>query len=519
VGAATAAVADRARAFVLSDAARSNPWLSSFVGALAAVVLGLLLTTALRSVIASELSSAMSQAATQAGSTGSATGTSALIGALGGAAVDRLLPNAGGMLLLAQGGSFHLGGQVASASVSGDLDISVRLPFTLLALLPVLALLFGGWTAARYSRATTVPESAVRGAMVAIPYSVMALAMCWLSASSSSVPIPAALLGGTSATVGVSAGVDWMSALFTSLLLGIIFGACGALIGARGSRALQDTTSAIRELRFPLAKPALAATRVIVIEAAAAGAFAVLWVVYALITRPQTPADVPTWFLLLPVLAVLAVAPTILAELVLLAHGIPMVAVASSVTASGSSGSTVSTGSTVSIWSLAAGSWGLSVLAVVVPLALLFMAGRGLSRHAGAKSVRDGLIEGLKLAIPYSAIVLMLAYFSQARVEVSGQILGLSGSLATGFFGASIWMTALVSLVLSGAAGAAGGASALLVPGRASTGLPQRTPVQVGVGSRPPEPRAFCPECGAANLLDSTFCEICGSRIPSHDKT
>ena len=484
-----------AKTLLLSDTVRRNPWASAVVGALVAVVVGLLAAALIRGAVVSLVSSAASDAGGQIASS------------VAGGVVGSLLPNEGGMLLLMQGSTFHAGATGAAAGASAGLDATVRLPLTLLVLVPIFALGLGGWAAARYSRVSTVAESVLRGAMVAIPYAAFAVVISLFTQVGGSTPLPAALTGGASASVGASVGVDWLSAALTSLLLASAFASLGALVGARGRGALREAGTALSGASIPFRDEVEAALHVVLVELGVGLAVAVLLVVVAATGPGFLPSGADK--LALPLALVL---PWLTIITTVLSNGLNGVAVISG-----------AGGGSFSLWQLVVPMWGLPLLLLAVPVVMLMRAGRRAARSKGLRTPGEALLQGVRIAIPYSMAVVVLAYVSVIRFDVSGSLLGLGAQVGTGFIGVSVWSAAIVALIASAAAGAIGALSVVLPLQAAATrgAIAQvAAPVAPPVAPTPgpvPGPQAgatvACPACGYGSPPESAFCEECGSRL------
>ena len=503
VGKVGAEVFAKAKEIALSESLRSNPWVSAFLGAMVAVIVGLLAASLTRAAVASELAKQLQPLGAEL---------------LSGIAVERILPNAAGFLMLMQGSEFNLGATGAMEEVAGGFDLAIRLPLTFMAVVPMLALFVGGWATAKYSRVKSVSEAAARGVMVAIPYAGLALLLSFSTKTSASIEV-------ASVSTGVSSGKGWVSAVLTSLMLAVVFAPAGALLGARGRSAGKDALLTFKEKNLPFTSHALVAAKIFLAQIAVG--LVVLVIVVAIVGSfaASGSSSVEVFSELQEASSsiggfILVFIPMAIAMAVLLLNGASVVGMISLPVAG------VDGGISWNLWSLIVWTRGVAFILLAIPIALLFFGGRSLAKRAGAVSLRSAVLEGVKLAVPYSAVMVLVAFFSMGRIDMSGEFFGFGSDLGTYYFGASVWNTSLVTFVVAALAGGAGGASlfwselkegasstASTVAAASSADIKKKADAREAAVAIVAEQASTCPSCGTAGQADSVFCEECGTRL------
>ena len=501
-GQATAAVADLGRAVgrsaaqlqeaIQSDEMRANPWASAVIGALAAAAIGTIVMLLVRGALVQYLTATLA-AQLQASGGGS---EAQMLGPVIASLMKSLIPSGPAMLLTAQGASFATGLSGSAQGTTFNLSVVGRSGISLLWLVPAIALALGGYVSVKYSRATSFLEAATRGALIAVPYTVICAAIALFSKKSATnaITIPGIpFIGSISANVTVRAGVTFFSAVLTALAMAVVFASIGAVVTARGKAAMREASAAFDTLAIPFQEQiplALRAVGLNLVLGAVTSFVGVLWLA-AKFGSSNQPAGLVgglfgSWFGALPMYAGLA---SLMQNgaILHLAGEIP--------------GQTVP-GLYTSYWSLIGRLYGLPLLLLAASMAILVQAGRTSARKAGATDQRAAILAGAKVAVPYSALMMLLAYLatSNMQVTVSAFVVNLDGRFFAGFglFGATLTVI-LFSLV-------GGGGGGYLHFRR--LGAAAATPVAVGPRQAPA--MTICVECGQENPAGAAFCDGCG---------
>lgn len=517
-----------AKAFVVSEQVRTNPWAGALLGAVLALLVGTLVMAGFRSVgTKAMMDAAFSSVAGQAGGS-----EVAIIRGIAESTAEKVMPKSTHMLLIAQGATYEMNGSVGAGEFSVGLNASGRGALSLMTIIPALALLLGGYAALRYSQAKNLLDAAWRGALVAGPYAVLAalIALFMKSSVSTSMNLPSIpFLGSMEGAISASSSVGLFSSVFTSLAMGAIFGAVGGVVAARGKGALQDVRSLVGQIEIPFRPQLRAAMRAMTGLLVVAGLLAVALLIWGMNAMPENEVVKPGMLFG----AWLGILPSLLASVAVFVHGAPYTVV-SAVT--GSEG----IGGQVGLIGAAKAFYGLPLLLGLLPLALIAYVSLEMLRTSGVTDRRAAIIEGAKVAVPYSAIIMLLAYATVYRFDASVSLAGAEGYSATLYAGYGVFAATFAAMLVSLAGGALGGwmhsrslavpAAAVAVPVAAPAPAPQAAPVvpapvpasqAVPVApattsapqAAPSAAAVFCTQCGSPNPADSRFCDSCGASL------
>jgi hypothetical protein len=427
----------------------TNKWVGATLGALVAVSAGLSLTVLAQSVLNAALGRALQ--AEDATAMGAFTGD-AFQALLGGNPIK--------LFLLAQ----HVPLQLAPGASAANGRLSLSAPLTLLALIPIAALLLGGAISSASDFERRTRYSVARGALLGPVYALalLLLALCSLS------PVEGDSLGVSGATQVMASP---FGAFVSGLAWGTLFGALGGWLHLHGRRWLRALPWSLERLPLPRLVGALLGG----LTAVGAGLLACLGVALAgalylalkgltptlaggLSRAPSSPGELLTALTLSVTLA-----PSLAATLWALSAGAPIQTAQVGYTGQGSLQASFGAFG-VSTWG---GSWPLLAL---IPFVACACGGRIAARFIGARSPRGALITGALVALPVSA----LTYLLVAQTEMA-----VAASLPGGTFILDISPDALSAcewmFVLAAVAGALGGWSTLFSPSREA--LSARLPI------------------------------------------
>lgn len=416
----------------------SDKWISAGLGALIAVGVGVGLSTIAQSVLNAALGAALQSQDTRATAAFTGDTFQALLGG-----------NPIKLFLLAQ----HVPLQLAPGASAANGRLSLSAPLTLLALIPVIALVLGGAVAAASDFERRTRYSVARGALLGPIYALflLALSLCSLS------PVEGGALGVSGATAVMAAP---LGAVLSGLAWGTLFGALGGWVHLHGRRWLRALPPALERLPLPRLVGALVGG----LSALGAGLLICLGVALAVavylalngmaptlagsLTRlPASPGQLLTSLALIATLA-----PSLATTLWALSVGAPVQTGQVGYVGHGSLQASFGAFG-VSTWG---GAW---LLLALIPVATCLLGGHIAARFIGARRIRSALITGALTALPVSAVTYLLVAQAELNVAVSLPGGTLILDISPDALGAAARM-----LLLATVAGAIGGWSALVAP-------------------------------------------------------
>jgi hypothetical protein len=420
----------------------TNKWISTAMGALVAVGAGLGLSVVAQSVVNAALGTAL-QTADSSATASFAGDTFATL--LGGNPIK--------LFLLAQ----HVPLQLANGTSAANGRLSLGAPLTLLALIPVVALLLGGAVASASDFERRARYSVARGALLGPIYAVALLLLSLVSLS----PVEGDALNVAS---GAHITASPFGAFLSGLAWGTLFGALGGWLHLHGRRSLRALPASLERLPLPRVVGALLGG----LTALGVGLLACLGVALAalvylalngmapalngnLARLPATPGELLTSLTLIVTLA-----PSLAATL----WGVTVGAPAQTAQVSYTGHSTFQ----ASFGALGGSAWGGAwLLLALVPVVACLIGGRIAARFISARTVRGALVTGALIALPVSVGTYLL--IAQAELTVAANLPG-------GTFILDVSPDALTACVrmflLAAVAGAIGGWSTLISPSLAA---------------------------------------------------
>jgi len=416
----------------------TNKWISATLGAALAVGLGLILTLLAQGLLNGALGSAPQS--NDASATAAFTGD-ALRALLGGNPIK--------LFLIAQ----RVPLQLVSGPGAVNGQLSLFAPLTLLALIPLIALVLGGAVASASDFERRARYSVARGALLGPVYALflLALALCSLS------PVEGDALGAAGGAYVMAAPVG---AFMSGLVWGTLYGALGGWIHLHGRRSLRALPRSLERLPVPrLVGAALGG-----LTAVGAGLLACLGVALAVAVYFTLNGMTPTLSggltrlhaapgESLTTLALMAtLAPSLAATLWSLSVGAPIQTAQVSYVGQGAFQSGFGAFG-LSTWG---GAW---LLLALIPVVACFFGGRIAARFIGARRIVGAITTGALIAPVVSAITYLLV--AQAGVGVAASLPGGSFILdvSPDAFTAALRIFALAAL-----AGGLGGWSTLFTP-------------------------------------------------------
>jgi hypothetical protein len=412
------------------------PWLSIPIGALLALIAGLLVTI----VGLVFWSRAVSYILGFGGAVNVNTG---LFGAI-------LSPNLLQLFLLEHGVPMSL--TLGSPGGTGSFSALTTAPLTGLSLIPACVLLFAGYVAAASDFSHRLRFSVVRGALVGPVYGVLLLVVALFGSSAIHVAQNTTIQLHPSLGIAFLAGLIW----------GTVLGAFGSLLALRRHHLF--TTNRSPDLLAGAtwgALIALVSGLLLASVALLAGMAA-----HMIGTAPTVAAgssangvlealgDVITTISLLVVIAPVA-------ALWLFALGTGAT-IDSWITTSGANPSSV----TSSVGLLAAQHHPSSIawwLLLLVPLASYIIGGRAAAHIARAGSLRDGALVGWLMAVALTLLILLFTLLTRVLVSSVATLFGRTVITNLGI-APSVGAVTLLVLLVGSVVGALGGASAVLAP-------------------------------------------------------
>lgn len=423
-----------------------SPWFTALLGAVAAIVIGLILTavteTVWSSVIKSLASAASSNAATDY---------------VAGLVSSTLAPDLLKLFMIEQHVPLDIHAAASASGTGGSLDIAVNFPITGLLLIPAIALTIGGYLSAASDFNRRARYSIARGALMGPFYGVLLAILTFFGTSN----LSASLLG---ADLNVTLAPDTLAAFVYGLLWGLIFGALGGWLQFAGRRGFADALPAMRAAASRRVLGAIAGAVVALISGIAVFIALVVGVFVVAVTAQHatiTPNTALSGSLgganaaALVVMLSFALAPTLGIIAFTFAAG-------ASFDISGATNVTSSGGSGISFGLIGAPQHptnNLVYLLMLVPLVCYIAGGRVSARIAGARRPDEAMLAGALIALPFSILFAGVAALAGTSVDVNVLIASASGGAAPSLGGAF-----LAGLVGGAIGGAIGGASELAMP-------------------------------------------------------
>jgi hypothetical protein len=391
-----------------------SAWFTALLGAVAAIVLGLLLTAIAESVWSSAIKSIVSAVATNSASTD----ISGLISSL-------LSPDLLKLFMIEQHVplDFHVG--ASAGGTGGSVDIGATLPITGLLLIPAVALTAGGYLSAASDFTRRARFSIARGALIGPFYGVLLAILTLFSATN----ISAQILG---AGLSVSVTPNTGAAFVFGVLWGVIFGALGGWLQIAGRQSFADTLPMMRSSSrnrllgaLSGAVVALASGIAIFAVLVVGGLVAALTAQHATITPNEalTGASAGSNSAVVIVLLAFAFAPTIGIIAFTIAAGSSFdVFQTASITANGAQH--VSYGFIGTHFHPS----GALYLMMLVPLICYIAGGRVSARIAQARRLDDAILAGALIALPFSVLFAGTAALTGFSIDISVLIASASGA-------------------------------------------------------------------------------------------
>jgi hypothetical protein len=426
-----------------------NKWFTGALGALAALVTGLILTAIIQGLFSTALGDALTFGSGASSSSIATISSFLKIDVLNLFALEHLAA-----LVV------HVGaGGVDAAS----LDLTINLPFLGLLLVPALALTLGGMISASSDYHRLPYMSIARGALMGPIYAVVLFVVAQFSSSTVS-------LGAQDVSASVSLGPSTLQECLYGLLWGLLFGALGGWIQLKGRATLAAALPALQALKRPRlvggVAGALAALLCGILMFTIAGlAVGVYFSSSFAATAAPTQQGAPALFgsdglwALLRLLVLLG--PTAAIWAFALGVGGPI-----TLAASGSGGSSLNTSLSyglINAQKLPGNN--LWYLLVVIPILCCLIGGHIAARVNRSQQVGDGFAAGAMIALPLALLLSLMALLVTISVGISGSgglsALGFNG---TSSIGPAFGGTFLGALVVGAVAGGLGGASTAALP-------------------------------------------------------
>lgn len=462
----------------LSAGAVVTPWITAIIGAIAALVVGLILTALGGALWSNALSDLLNNAL--AGASGSSAGT---LGEFTGVAQQALSPDLLKLFALAHHVSLNVGASAVATGAAANGSLSLGIPLTGLFLAPALALTLGGYIAASSDFSRRARYSMARGALIAPFYAVL-LVICALIGSSTASASGSAgglLQGSGAVTIAPSVG----EAALYGLLWGLLFGALGGWIHVSGRVWLSSALATLQTVRNGRLAGALAGagaalvTGIVLFSAAFIGVAAFSGISSAAASTAaagSAPSIVTTLTLYL------FFAPVAAVYLFALGTGAPIGAFVTDSTNQLNSSVTISllNGYQATAPSATSGA-ATPATPVATPLphfppspvfyllilgALIsyLVGGRVAARVARARLAGDGFVAGALMAVPLSLLMTFAAYLAAAVLTISVSAGGQSETL--GVSASPVYGGMFLAVLIAGAVcGGIGGASVSAMPG------------------------------------------------------
>lgn len=430
-----------------------NKWFTALLGAIAAVISGLILTALAQSLWGNAIKGLLGLAPlpSSVSSTVESYGQSLLTPDL-----LKLFAIAHHVPLVISA-SVSAGGGPVNASLGGD--VTLNLPLTGLIIIPALALTLGGYVSATSGYTRQARYAIARGALIAPFYAVATAILAAMGSSS----ISGGLLS-ESGSVTVAPAV--FPAFIYGLLWGAIFGALGGWIHHSGRAWLSSAVQSLQSVQTLQRKRAAGAVAgavaaylcgVLLFIAVGIGGIAFLLIHTAATTTinlTQLQSGTQGNPALIAFLAI-TMAPVLAVWALAVASGAPLQTFTSIPGSSGSSGAT-----SIGLFGTHQAIPGLLWLILLVPAIAYIAGGRIAARVAQADRPDSAFIAGALMAVPLSIITAAAAWLTSVSFDIN--FLGQNGSVG---FSPSIGGTFLAVLIFGAVAGGIGGVSYLRAPG------------------------------------------------------
>ena len=440
-----------------SARAAANPWLMAAAGAVLATIVGFVLVAIAESLISGIMGKLITS---WAGGTSAGTYLTVLH------AIPT--PSLLSIFAVVQGVPLALQVNASAAGSSVGGQATFNLPLTTLVILPLAALVFGGYVSAA-SDFTGRPRYCVaRGALIGPAYAIVLAALALIGTQ----PVTTTFFGAATASANISVPIG--QSFLLGLVWGCIFGALGGYIQARGSqwlRALPGDLVAVRWRQLAAATTGsiaallsmlvfatcvlLALAGVAAISATSQGADGLpLYTMLrdgnllSLFQNVPQPGQAPVPSAGGPLALVLSLAPTLAIWLVALGGGASIVATETGFSSSGPRSTDVSLGylngqhPTIAVYLLA-----------LIPLGAYFIGGRVAARVAGTAQSRA--LNGALMAVPLSILMALATTLTGLGGRASAGTQTATASVAPSFGSVFLW-----TLVVGAIVGALGGLSA-----------------------------------------------------------
>ncbi|HEX6797028.1 MAG TPA: hypothetical protein VF116_04850 [Ktedonobacterales bacterium] len=458
-----------------SARAAANPWLMAAAGAVLATIVGLVLVAIAESLISGVMGKLV---ASWAGGTSAGTYLSVL----------HAIPTPSLLSIFAviQGVPLVLQVNASAAGTSVGGQAAFNLPLTTLVMLPLAALVLGGYLSAASDYTGRPRYCVARGALIGPAYAIVLAVLAMVGTQS----VSTSFFGTATASASISVPIG--QSFLLGLVWGCIFGALGGYIQARGGqwlRALPGDLAAVRWRQLAAATVGgvaallsmlvfatcvlLALVAVAAISATSQGADGLP--LYTLLrdgnllslfqNLPQ-PGQPPVASVGGPLALVLSLAPTLAVWLVALGGGASIVASETGFSSNGPRSTDVSLG-------LLNGQHPFPVvyLLALIPLGAYFIGGRVAARVAGTAQSRA--LNGALMAVPLSILLALATTLTGFGGRATAGTETATASIAPSFGSVLLW-----TLVVGAIVGALGGLSA-------GSSLPGRMPRFVTVPVRP----------------------------------
>jgi hypothetical protein len=391
-------------------------------------------------------------------------------------------------------------------------DGSYVVPMLISTLIPIIAIGFGGYLAARLRGVRNVQSIAQTGVTTGVVYAVLMVFLRPFAAMHSDqfqIPIPIGVIGSIPMPA-LSLGPGFLSTVFYTLLFGVVCGWIGARIYSVGWRFWRVGQGDPKWLASLTNSPYALGARA-VFEGAVASTIVATLVIVVLFVKSICDgsvqwSQVPVGATLLSYVQVM---PTLGGAAYFYAHDIPLTMdlameggpQTNHVT---SQASLFGGNSSVSMATNYGGASPnshsdtppLAYLAILIPAVTIIVAGYRLAASRAGRNPATAALEGAKIAGPYAIFLVLLGAILGGNFSISGG--GGSGDLAANVMkvdcslGPPFFATVLLALVWGAVAGGAGGALA-------------------GFFAKPAhQPASGCPNCGGNVPAGSSFCPACG---------
>jgi hypothetical protein len=454
----TAAPSNRVQAFMqrnVSPKVATNTWFMAAVGAVVALVSGLLLTAIAEALWSAALDQAL---ATYAASAADQIG-SGLVKSL-------LTPDLLKFYLFEQHVPFTIHADLSSGIGGGGGDLGIGLPITGLIVIPGIALILGGYLSSASDYTHNIRSSLLRGALIGPFYGVLLAILALISSSSAQI----SLLG---ASAGFSLSASPISAFLYGVLWGALFGTLGGWIQFAGRRCVSGMLPTMQATRSRWLGAGVGGVVAVAVGVLLTCALTVslypleLTALGGSVASSSTTSGLSASNALLTLLLIIALLPAVAAAIFTVIAGAPYeVSTATAGLAAASSGSQ-SPGSSVGLFNAQTHpAFGLIYLVVLIPIVAYLIGGRISARIAGATRTDTALVAGALIGVPSGLLMAVIAYLLSITLDISALgLVSANESVAPSVVGAF-----LVGLIGGAIFGALGGVSEIALPRLGSLG-------------------------------------------------